>query len=237
MTLYIRIIIVSMVGIFSMKAQEYIDSGYNRHSRWCFKFSAGMQYNFQSDLGAPIRRKGQDIYPRILPDSSGLIFDQKNPVGTTLTYELSYQLNLRFTVGIGFTHTSNWGKYYISVINGNMITVLDHVRLRNVNRFYYLYIQMKTRKPNRWKPNWEGGVYLLDPHYAELILKQDYFESRIRSGFNEYHLATWGIWLGTHFRFLFSSKFSLGLQSRIFWTVPHSRMENWTISPYLLFNF
>jgi len=221
----------------SLQAQENNNPYVKRESKWSIRVSAGFQYNFQSDMGAPIRRDGHDIMPRVLPDNSGLIFDQKNRVGTALSYDLTYSLRPDFAVGIGFTHTSNWGRYYISVINGNMVTVLDHVRLRNINRFYYVFVHAIPYKLKKWKPDLEAGIYLLDPHYAEVIVKWDYFESRIRSGFNEYHLATWGIWFGCHYRLVFSPKFSLGIQSRIFWSAGRTRFENITFTPYLKYLF
>lgn len=209
-------------------------------NKFSLTFSSGLQYNFNANMGYPVHREGKYILPRIVDNGKTVIFDQKNPVGTYFSFTLNYAHSKKHSWEFQFTHTSNWGKHYMAVINNpnsnigqySMIIFFTDVRLRNINHFYHLNYQYT---PERKLPSLSFGFFILNPHYQKVIMKRAYFEVRNESGFRNFELLSWGFFGGVKQLIAISRYISLGVQAGIYYSVSHHRPENFYLNPFLMY--
>ncbi len=223
---YLFCVIITIIFVGQITAQNKVLIS----DKLLLNFSTGLQYNFFADLNLPLRKYKNYILPRRLPNNEGLIFDQKNPVGTFVTLEIQYYFSQKKSAGIGFVQTSNWGKHWLEIQNGNIISIIRDIRIRNINRFYYLYYEYQAIPKY---PEISFGIYLLSPQYQSIVLKLNYFEVINKTGFNKYNMASWGLWIGAKYNIIKTQKVNFGIFGKFFYTIPFQRSENLVISPFL----
>jgi len=171
------------------------------------------------------------------------IFDQfelyqKNFIGTSGGFTITYNFNPRNAIAFSFDRNMNYGKYNGSptLSNGTPIFI-DDIVLRQRNHFYSLTYRRSLNKKNNLYASL--GINYLRHNQAEIkiAISDNFVEIRER-GFKNSGFEEGGFVLGLEKYLYQSGQFELGIQSKLFLLTSNPDLiETITLTPVLRFKF
>lgn len=166
---------------------------------------------------------------------SGFIsFYDKNRLGNIGAFELKYHFNKKNLMGLAYTRQNHFGKKnFVQQSEGSQIVIRDF-KIRHTNNFFELYYGRKVF--NKGNFFLLAGVYVLNPEQQEISIFNNMIEIEERNSANA-HLQEGGLMMGLKYQTTVSGNFSVGIESKIYFTASTGELETLSIVPKLSYGF
>lgn len=203
-----------------------------------FEISAnyGLAGNFFVDYGRDLVRENGIIAPLYSEIFDELQLYQKNFIGTSGGFGITYNFNPKNSLMLSFDRNMNYGKYDGTAVlsNGTPIFIRDFV-LRHRNHFYSLAYRRSLNKKNTFFASF--GIHYLRDNQAdiEIALSENFVVIKERN-YQNFGLEEGGFVLGLEKYVYKSGKFEVGIQSKLFITTT-SGLETLTLTPVITHKF
>jgi hypothetical protein len=164
-------------------------------------------------------------------------FFKKNLIGMVGGADITWRLGARSRIGFGYSRSVNSKAIsYFTTLNSIAFSIVDF-RIRHVTNFYQLYYSIDFRKP-RSEFSLQPGLFYTRPSQQEITVmplysavtmdERNYKNSRLEEG---------GVFLGVAYSHRIDTRFSLGIKSRLYYTLSTNSMESLTLTPSLTYHF
>lgn len=158
----------------------------------------------------------------------------KKSIGILTNIGIDIKLNPKNRIELAYARQIHVGKKnFKGMANGASINVIDF-KLRHTNNFFELNYFRSISSENNI--SLLGGVYLIYPEQQEIDIFGNAITVDERNYKNAY-LVDAGVTLGIRYLKPFSGRFSLGLESKVYYTVSLASFETISLTPILSYNF
>jgi len=224
------LLIVSMA--FSQKNST------DKISKFELSVNYGLAGNSFVDYGEEVVKEDGNIIPLYSEVFDEFRLFQKNFIGTSGGFTITYNFNAKNALAFSFDRNMNYGKYNGSptLSNGTPIFI-DDIMLRHRNHYYSLTYRRSLNKKNDFYASL--GINYLRHNQAEIkiAISNNFVEIRER-GYKNSKFEEGGFVLGLEKYFYTSGQFQLGVQSKIFMIISSPALvETITLAPVLRYKF
>ncbi len=226
---------ISLLVLF-VTSLLYAQDKNNFFSKFEITANYGLAGNFSVDYGRDLVRENGNIEPLYSEIFDDLQLYQKNFIGTSGGFSVTFNFNVKNSLMLAFDRNMNYGKYDGTVVlsNGTPIFVNDFI-LRHRNHFYSLSYRRSLNKKNTFYAS--IGIHYLRHNQAEIeiALSQNFVIIEERN-FQSFGLEEGGFVFGLEKYFYKSGNFEVGIQSKLFITTT-SGLETLTLTPVITHKF
>ncbi len=188
--------------------------------------------SFFVDYGRPVNKQNGYFIP---PFSGGWNYElyQKNFLGTIGNINLAYKFK-KNAVGFAYSRQTHHGKFQGNYQYNNFSIIINHIELRHNNDFYEFYYRRSFLPKQQLFVS--VGLYVMHSQLQEMSISPQGAFIGERNAQNA-GMAEGGASVGLGGVLYSSGKFSVGLQSKLYFTISIGDFETVALTPFVKYDF
>ena len=165
------------------------------------------------------------------------VFFKKNLIGTVGGADIGWRLGPRSSIGFGYSRSVNSKVVSYSTTLNSINIYIGDFTIRHVSKFFQLYYSFDFRKP-RSEFSLQTGLFYVRPSQQEIAIMPPLNAVEIEErNYDNSNMEEGGAFLGVAFSQKIDTKFSIGIKSRLYYTISTNSMESFTLTPSLTYQF